>query len=183
MKPAQASSILAKQTMPLALDGDTVEAFSVPACLTEIEVLVKGTWEPKIRFDLRASPDLPLLICSRAGLQSAIMNLLFNARDAMPGGGVISLVAAAIYEGHIATEIEVLVTDSGFGMATDTLLRAIDPFFTTKTTGLGGLGLPMVTHFAEEAGGRLYIESEPGIGTIVTLRLPVRPATSDGERT
>ena len=80
------------------------------------------------------------------------MNLLFNARDAMPKGGVISLVAALIYEGAVATEVELRVTDNGFGMTKDTLLRAMDPFFTTKTTGLGGLGLPMVDEL--RPGGR-----------------------------
>ena len=111
------------------------------------------------------------MTCSRVGLQSAIVNLLLNARDAMPKGGVIALVAAAIYEGQVA-EVELRVTDNGFGMTRDTLLRSVDPFFTTKTTGLGGLG----QHGHElrpGAGGRLYIESEPGVGTIVTLRLPV----------
>ena len=151
MKSPNDSLILAQPTILLALEDDTtVEAFSVLACLTEIELLVKSTWEPNIRFDLQANPGLPMAICSRMGLQSAIMNLLLNARDAMAEGGVIKLVAAAIYEGQIATEIELRVSDDGFGMTTDTLLRAIDPFFTTKTTGLGGLGLPIVTSFARE---------------------------------
>ena len=160
--------------MRLTLEGNTpVEAFSVMACLTEIEVMVKSTWEPNIRFDLQASLDPLVVTCSRESMQSAIMNLLFNARDAMPEGGLISLVAAAIYQGDVATEIELRVSDNGLGMTRDTLLRAIDPFFTTKSTGLGGLGLPMVTRFAQEAGGHLYIESEPGVGTIVALRLPI----------
>jgi signal transduction histidine kinase len=174
MKPAHYSPIIAQQTTRLAREGDTmVEPFSVLACLTEIQVLVRGIWEPNIHFDLHASLDLLVVTCSRAGLQSAIMNLLSNAREALPGGGVISLVVAVIYEGHIATEVEVRVTDNGFGMSKDTLLRAFDPFFTTKTTGLGGLGLPMVMRFAQESGGRLNIESERGVGTIVTLRLPI----------
>ena len=78
----------------------------------EIELLVKSTWEPNIRFDLQANPGLPMAICSRVGLQSAIMNLLLNARDAMPEGGVIKLVAAAIYERQIATEIELRVSST-----------------------------------------------------------------------
>ncbi|WP_281035620.1 MULTISPECIES: ATP-binding protein [unclassified Mesorhizobium] len=111
------------------------------------------------------------MTCSRVGLQSLIMNLLFKARDAMPKGGVVSLVAALIYEGQVATDVELRVADNGFGMPRDTLLRATDPFFTTKTTGLGGLGLPMVMSFVHGAGGRLYIESEQGVGTTVTLLL------------
>lgn len=174
MKSARDSPILVPQTVRLAFEDDTtVEAFSVLASLTEIEALLKGTWEPNICFDLQISPAIPAVTCSRVGLQSAIMNLLFNARDAMPKGGVISLVAALIYEGQVATDVELRVTDNGFGMTKDTLLRATDPFFTTKATGLGGLGLPMVMSFVHGAGGRLYIESEQGVGTTVTLRLPI----------
>ncbi|RWD29839.1 MAG: hypothetical protein EOS34_27210 [Mesorhizobium sp.] len=174
MKSAHASPILVPQTMRLAFEDDTtVEAFSLLASLTEIETLLNNTWEPNIRFDLQISPANPVVTCSRLGLQSAIMNLLFNARDAMPNGGVISFVAALIYEGQVARDVELRVTDNGFGMTKDTLLRATDPFFTTKTTGLGGLGLPMVMSFVHGAGGRLYIESEPGVGTIVTFRLPI----------
>ena len=181
MKTAHDSPIFAQQTMLLALEDDTtVEAFSVLASLTEIEVLVKGTWQPNIRFDLQASLDIPVVTCSRVGVQSAIMNLMFNARDAMPKGGVIALVATVIYDGQVATEVEIRVTDNGFGMTKDTLLRAIDPFFTTKTTGLGGLGLPMVMSFVQGAGGCLYIESEPSVGTIVTLRLPIGAAPAGG---
>ena len=152
------------------------------ACLTEIETFVKSTWGPNIHFDFRASPDLPLLTCSRVRLQSAIMNLLFNARDAMPDGGAISVVAAGIDEGPGTTEIEVRVADNGLGMTRETMLRAVDPFFTTKSTGLGGLGLPMVMRFSHEAGGHLHIESEPGVGTTVTLRLPLSASEAEKQR-
>lgn len=168
------TSIPGQQTMRLALEDDTLsKAVNVMACLLEGEVLVKKNWKPNIRFNLQASLEMPVVTCCRASLRSAIMNLLFNARDAMPDGGVISLAAAAHYQGNVATEIEVRVTDNGHGMTSKTLLHAIDPYFTTKTTGTGGLGLPMVLCFAQEAGGRLHIESEPGVGTIVTLRLPI----------
>ena len=110
------------------------------------------------------------------------MNLLFNARDAMPDGGVITLAAAAHYQGTVATEIEMRVTDNGHGMTRRTLLHATDPYFTTKTTGTGGLGLPMVLSFAQEAGGRLHIESEPGVGTIVTLWLPIPKSEAEIHR-
>jgi signal transduction histidine kinase len=182
MKSAHDAPILVQPAMGLALEGDTpAEAFNVMACLTEIELLVKNNWEPKIRLDLQASPDMPVVTWCRKSLQSAIMNLLLNARDAMPDGGVISIVAAAHYQGRVATGIEFRVTDNGLGMTSNTLLHAIDPFFTTKATGLGGLGLPMVTCFAQEAGGRLHIESEPGVGTIVTLSLPLPESKVEGQ--
>ncbi|WP_119272217.1 sensor histidine kinase [Taklimakanibacter deserti] len=149
--------------------GKTV---GIGACLTEIEALVRTTWTSDIRFDFQTSPDLPVVTCNRLNLQSALMNLLFNARDAMPDGGVVSVRAAAVYDGPVATELELLVADTGLGMTRDTMRRAVDPYFTTKTMGLGGLGLPMVMRFVQEAGGRFHIESERGVGTIVTLRLP-----------
>jgi len=68
--------------------------------------------------------------------------------------------------------VEVRVADNGIGMSPATLARAFDPFFTTKVDGLGGVGLPMVARFARDALGEVSIESEPGTGTIVTLRVP-----------
>jgi signal transduction histidine kinase len=164
---------LVQQTLQLAR-GDRIvsQPVDVLACLTEIETLVRATWGRNIAFELYASQALPVIRCSRVGLQSALMNLLINARDAMPNGGTISLVAAAIYDGAVA-DIELRVSDNGFGMSKDVLRRATDPFFTTKVSGLGGLGLPMVSRFAQEAGGRLMLESQPGRGTVATLRLPV----------
>ena len=162
-------------------DGAAVEPVSVAACLADIEAFVKATWGPKIHFEFRASADLPLLTCNRISLEATIINLLFNARDAMPDGGVISVVAATIHEGD--TAIELRVADNGVGMTEDTVRRATEPFFTTKSTGLGGLGLPLVGRFVQEAGGRLQIESKPGIGTSVTLLLPLsRSEVGQGQR-
>jgi signal transduction histidine kinase len=173
----QRAGALVQQTMRLARDGNTgVEAVSVIACLTEIEALIRNSWAPRIRFDLQTRADLPLVTCSRVSPQSAIMNLVFNARDAMPDGGVISAVAATVREGEVAAGIELRVADTGIGMTRETMRRAVEPFFTTKSTGLGGLGLPMVERFCRAAGGSLHIESKPGVGTIVTLRLPASVA-------
>jgi signal transduction histidine kinase len=169
----QRAAALVQQTIHLAREGSaTVEAVSVMACLMEVQALVRSTWEPAVRFEVQASADLPRVTCSRVSLQSALMNLLFNARDAMPNGGVISMGAATIGNERAASEIEIRVADNGLGMTRDAMLRAFEPFFTTKATGLGGLGLPMVKRFAEEAGGGVDIESEPGVGTTVILRLP-----------
>jgi signal transduction histidine kinase len=166
------ASSLRSQLAPVVWgDGAQAEAVNVTACLADIEALIQTMWGPKIRFDLSASGDLPLLTCDGANLQAAIMNLLLNARDAMPDGGAISVVATAIHDGYSA--IELRVADNGLGMNEDTVRRAADPFFTTKSTGLGGLGLPMVKRFVQEAGGRLHIESQPGVGTSVTLLLPL----------
>jgi signal transduction histidine kinase len=141
----------------------------VKACLAEIDVLVRRTWSSTIRLELHAVPDLTAIRCDELELRSAIMHLAFNARDAMPNGGVISIAVAGISR----MQIEVRVTDSGLGMTQETLARAFDPFFTTKADGLGGLGLPIVQRFAQEAGGQIELESKLGVGTTATLRLPV----------
>jgi signal transduction histidine kinase len=170
----QKAGTLVQQTMRFARNGNaTVELVDVWACLVEIETLVTATWDSNIRLEIYAGRELPPVICSRVSLQSAVMNLLLNAREAMSDGGVISLVVTAIREDHIATGLELRCSDTGFGMSEDVLRRASEPYFTTKTSGLGGLGLPMVKRFAEEVGGRLYLESEPGRGTTATLRLPI----------
>jgi signal transduction histidine kinase len=187
LKPVVASAsaslhragMLVQQTMRLARNGHaTIEPIDVWACLMEIEALVRSTWERNIEFELYGSQALPILRCNRVSLQSALMNLLLNARDALPDGGVISLVVTAVYDEHAATEIELRVSDNGLGMTKDVLQRASDPFFTTKASGLGGLGLPMVNRFAQESGGRLHLESEPGRGTVATLRLPIGEANA-----
>jgi signal transduction histidine kinase len=91
----------------------------------------------------------------------------------MPEGDVISVVATAAYKEHVTTEIELRVSGTGLGMTHDVLGRASDPYLTTKMSGLGGLGLPMVMRFEQEAGGSLFLESEPGRGTTAALRLPI----------
>lgn len=168
------ASVLVHQTLRLDHDGHTTsEPVDICACLMEIEALVRTTWKRGIALELYASQALPVITCNRAELQSALMNLLLNARDAMPSGGVISLIATAICGDGAAPEIELRVSDNGLGMTEDVLRCARDPFFTTKVSGLGGLGLPMVNRFAQEAGGYFELESEPGRGTVATLRLPI----------
>ncbi len=178
----QRAGALIQETMRQAREGSTArEDVDVTACLREIETLVHNTWDRNTRLHLQFGPNIPLVSCSGLSLQSAIMNLVLNARDAMPNGGVISMSAAYVYPGEGADEVLVRVTDNGLGMTRETLLRAFDPFFTTKTKGLGGLGLPMVKRFAEQTGGRIQIESEPGAGTTVILALPVSPHEDGNE--
>ncbi|CAH2602045.1 Histidine kinase [Rhodovastum atsumiense] len=130
---------------------------------------------------------VPPLIADRGQLETALVNLGTNARDAMPEGGTLTLAAAAeqVPEGgdHPAglapgAYVRLSVTDTGTGMEAATLARATDPFFTTKPPGQGtGLGLAMVKGFVEQSGGAMAIDSAPGAGTTVTLWL--RQASED----
>jgi signal transduction histidine kinase len=83
--------------------------------------------------------------------------------------------------GKVTTGVEVSIADDGMGMSALTIACAFDPFFTTKSDGLGGVGLPMVERFVRDAGGDIRIESERGLGTTVTLRLPAKaPIINEG---
>lgn len=162
---------LVRQTIRTAgeIQGETAHA-NVGVCLADIEFIIGSAWDANVHLEVRVGSNLPLVRCDWVGLQNAVLNLLFNARDAMPGGGLI-LVHASVSEN--SDQVDVRVEDHGIGMTSETMVRAFDLFFTTKGEGLGGVGLPMVKRFVEESGGSIDVESTLGSGTIVTLRLPV----------
>ena len=126
-------------------------------------------------------------------LENALLNLIINARDAMPRGGTLTIdifrktLAApdVASSGLMAGSYAVMrITDSGTGMSPEILSRAIEPFFTTKTSGKGtGLGLSMVYSFAKQSGGALRLKSKPGIGTRVSLLLPEADSVREREVT
>ena len=111
-----------------------------------------------------------------AELETALINLVINARDAMPGGGTITIGVHNVQnrdELHAGDHVAVSVADTGTGIAPDVMGRIFDPFFTTKPVGKGtGLGLSQVHGFAHQAGGTLKVDSELGKGTTVTILLP-----------
>ncbi|TBR28330.1 MAG: response regulator, partial [Reyranella sp.] len=148
-----------------------------------MEELLRRTLGERIDLELRLAGGLWLTRCDTNQLESAILNLAINARDAMPEGGqlVIETVNRAVDEVTAAAHAErvsgdyvrVSVADSGTGMDAETVARAFEPFFTTKPIGQGtGLGLSMIYGFARQSEGHVEIESEPGRGTIVHLCLP-----------
>ncbi|MCB1972767.1 MAG: hybrid sensor histidine kinase/response regulator, partial [Geminicoccaceae bacterium] len=125
--------------------------------------------------------ELPAAFVDASQLETALVNLTLNARDAMPNGGTITIRARTVLvdasQGHrelqVGYYVLVTVTDTGHGMTPEVLSRAIEPFFTTKESGRGsGLGLSMVYGFAKQSGGHLRIESSAGQGTHVELYLP-----------
>jgi signal transduction histidine kinase/CheY-like chemotaxis protein len=138
----------------------------------------------EVRTELAAGPAM--VEADRAQLESALLNIAVNARDAMPEGGLLTIRTAATHEGGHGQRIAISVSDTGAGMDAETLDRAFEPFFTTKATGKGtGLGLSQVYGFASQSGGDVRIASTPGEGTIVTLLLPRSgasgPAREDDE--
>jgi CheY-like chemotaxis protein len=116
-------------------------------------------------------------------LASALLNLVLNARDAMPSGGKLAVEVQNTSLGESDEDVNgrarpgdyvmVAVTDTGTGMTAEVAARAFEPFFTTKDVGKGtGLGLSMVYGFAQQSGGSMQIRSEPGQGTVVKLFFP-----------
>jgi PAS domain S-box-containing protein len=137
-----------------------------------------------ITLDVIVDPVCPPVLIDKSGLHQAIMNLVVNARDAMPDGGALALRASgfelAAGEAHEFAEaspgryVLLEVIDSGLGMSSQTMEHAFEPFFTTKEAGKGtGLGLPMVLGFVRQSKGYLAIRSECGKGTTVRMLLPL----------
>jgi CheY-like chemotaxis protein len=135
-----------------------------------------------VRCETHAPDGLPRLLADRGQLETVVVNLATNARDAMPNGGTLLLSAGVetVLEGsrHPAallpgSYVFIAARDTGEGMDAATLARVTEPFFTTKAPGAGtGLGLAMAKGFVEQSGGGLYIDSALGHGTTVTLWLP-----------
>ncbi len=169
--------------LTFARRGDLQGVAIAPCALLEgMRQILAPTLGAGIAVSVEAAPDLPSLLADRAQLETVLVNLAINARDAMQGGGALSLAAAAARDDeHRALKpggyIKLVLSDTGTGMDDATLARATEPFFTTKRPGHGtGLGLAMARGFAEQSGGALRLDSTPGAGTIVTLWFPQAPA-------
>ncbi len=140
-----------------------------------MEPLLRRTLGESIRLDLDLDlePDLWPILCDPNQLDSAILNLSINARDAMPRGGVLTIRSrnAPDPENLDGGAIRLSVEDTGAGMTPDVMARAFHPFYTTKPIGQGtGLGLSMVYGFMRQSGGEAKIASAPGAGAKVTLQ-------------
>ena len=138
----------------------------------EMALLSRIPAEQGLKLELDLQEDLPPLKGDPAALGCALMNLTSNAREAMPGGGSLTLRTRS--DGAAAVVLEVV--DTGSGMAEDILERAMEPFFTTKSGGKMGLGLPIAYGAARAHGGTLELSSVPGKGTTAVLRLPATPS-------
>ena len=158
------------------------EAIDTAEMLDSVREVLAHTLGTTITVCIDVPPDIPPLVADLAQLETAIINLGTNARDAMPAGGTLTLAAEVAHvpgDGRHPARlapgdyVRLRVTDNGTGMDAATFIRAGEPFFTTKPPGLGtGLGLTMVKGFAEQSGGALSISSSPGAGTTVVIWLP-----------
>jgi PAS domain S-box-containing protein len=162
------------------------EAVDPIRLLVDLREVLAHTMGAGITTLLDTPGALPALLADKSQLETALLNLASNARDAMDGKGVITLGAAldTVERGHSANlatgrYVRLWVADAGCGMIPEVLKQATQPFFTTKAVGKGtGLGLAMARGFAEQSGGDLHIESTPDCGTSVSLWFPIAPEAS-----
>jgi len=168
-------------------DSLEAETLAVAPLLEGVREVLAHTLGAAVHVRLRISPGVPAVLADRAQLETVLVNLAINARDAMmPSGGALEIGATAEVitrrQASLLTPgpyVRLSISDTGRGMDAETLRRATEPFFTTKEKGQGtGLGLAMAQGFCEQSGGALEIRSVLGQGTRVTLWLPQAPATS-----
>jgi CheY-like chemotaxis protein len=171
------------------LDPKPVDADGLIAGLAD---LIRRTMGPGIGLEFKLRDGTGSVLCDPNELESALLNLCINARDAMPEGGrltigteVVRLSAADIPDKEVKPGRYALISvaDTGMGMVPEVLERVFEPFFTTKPQGQGtGLGLSQVYGFARQSDGLVRIESAPGQGTTVRLLLPLHDRVEIAEQ-
>ncbi len=157
---------------PTAIDGN--------ALITDMRDMIASTLGEPIEVRLAFAPGLWSIFADRNQLQTALLNLVVNARDAMPDGGRLTIETAnADIDAPAASEmpageyVTIAVADTGCGIVREHLNKVFEPFFSTKQPGKGsGLGLSMVYGFVRQSGGYVRIESEVGVGSVVRIYLP-----------
>jgi PAS domain S-box-containing protein len=185
---AQLGADLTTRLLAFARRGVLAPERLAPAVVVEdTAALLRRTLGPKVDLGVRGAACGPQIEVDRSQLQSALVNLALNARDAMPEGGrlVFATDEVEIDDAYVAQELDVApgryarvtVADDGSGMDLETQARAFEPFFTTKGAGQGtGLGLAMVYGFVRQSGGHATLYSEVGHGTTVALYFPLAGA-------
>ena len=166
-----------------------LQPVAVDVLIAEMGDLLQRSLGPLIRIETDFPADLVVASADPNQLETALLNLAVNARDAMPEGGILRIGARNehVGSGHrtglpAGNYVRLSVVDNGTGMDAKTLAQAAEPFFTTKGVGKGtGLGLSMVHGMAEQLGGRLQLDSRPGQGTTAEIWLPVSAVSAGDE--
>ncbi len=183
MRATERGAALTQRMLAFARRQDIEpQLIDVAALVRDTLDLLKRTLGPAYLIRLEGDDKPALVLTDPNQLEGALLNLAFNARDAMPDGGAITITVKTMSmnpEGLPSGKFaSIALSDTGHGMDAETQRQATDPFFTTKGVGKGtGLGLSMVQGMAEQAGGALRLQSEVGSGTKAELLLPI--ATGD----
>ncbi len=173
------AATLAQDIVSLTADQKSaVEVLPVPAVLNGMSVLAEGVVGPEIVFRPQIPEDIWPIRTTRAYLEFALLNLIVNAADAMPGGGDLTLRASNARRAMpqamtVGDFVRIEVIDTGEGIPADVIDRVFEPFFTTKGPVKGtGLGLSQVRRFVDQHGGDVAVTSVVGRGTTFILHLP-----------
>jgi len=171
------------------------KATDVNRLVSGMEELFRRTMGPRVEVETKLTSGLWSALCDPNQLENAVLNLVINARDAMPDGGHLLIETAntvfpgwrGISNGEAQGKVPdgeymgLFVTDTGSGMSPDIIARAFDPFYTTKPIGQGtGLGLSMIFGFVQQSGGYVLLSSEEGHGTLVSIYLPRHFGIAEG---
>jgi len=164
------------------------ETRSLNRLITGFETVLRRAVASNIEFVVELDRKAKSAVIDSARFESALLNLVVNARDAMPDGGRLLITTANVTQDAPAGAlpagdyVRTTVSDTGTGMPPDVVARAFEPFFTTKEVGKGtGLGLSQVYGFIKQSGGEVVIESRPGEGTAVSIYLPAALDGGAGE--
>jgi PAS domain S-box-containing protein len=166
------------------------ETRSLNRIITAFEPVLRRAGTTGIEFEVDLDRKAHSATIDSARFESALLNLVVNARDAMPDGGRIVIATSNVTLGHheagslpAGEYVKVTVSDTGTGMPPEVVARAFEPFFTTKEVGKGtGLGLSQVYGFIKQSDGEVVIESRPGKGTTIAIYLPAVVAEAQEDR-
>lgn len=184
LEAAELGADLTRRLLTFARKSELApQVLSLPDACNEVLSILSRTLGERYRIESRHSPDQPPVSVDPAQLQTALLNLALNARDAMPDGGrlLIETERVIVDDTYIAQETDITpgryvrlsVSDTGIGMDETAQKQAFEPFFSTKPVGQGtGLGLSMVYGFVRQSGGHVTLYSEVGRGTTFALYFP-----------
>ena len=177
-KAAERGASLTRQLLIFSrLEPSRLETVDLSAVVSETRDLLSRTLGEDIVVDTRLAGDLNAVSADRTKMEQVLLNLVMNARAAMPDGGMLRITTQ-----NAGAAVVLSVTDQGHGMEPEVVQRAFEPFFTTRPKGQGtGLGLATAYGAVTDAGGDIEIDSEPGVGTTVRIRLPATTAPDQTE--
>jgi PAS domain S-box-containing protein len=184
-RAADRGSTMTKQLLAFARQHpQKVSISSVNRVIGSFEAVLRRALRSNVRLEVALTQIVPRIQVDEAQLESALLNLVVNARDAIQESGTVSVTTGLVSLSSNQVDqlahgqyVKIAVSDTGDGMTPDVIARAIEPFFTTKEVGTGtGLGLSQVYGLVQQSNGGMQIESTPGTGTTVALYFPALEA-------